>query len=90
MHQIGVSDYNQLHHWSINNLDKFWSHAWDICGIEGSKGSSAYLAGESFTDSLFFPTATLNVAENLIENNLTSEIAITLIQENGEFDPGSG
>lgn len=84
MHQIGVSDYNQLHHWSINNLDKFWSHAWDICGIEGSKGSSAYLAGESFTDSLFFPTATLNVAENLIENNLTSEIAITLIQENGE------
>ena len=81
--QIGVNDFESLHAWSIANLGEFWSEAWQATKIIGTKGEVSYISDKEFFKARFFPDAKLNVAQNLIENDLTTEIAITAIDENG-------
>jgi acetoacetyl-CoA synthetase len=83
MNILKMRDYNSLHQWSINNLDEFWTQVWYLAQIIGDRGEIAYLESSSFTESKFFPNASLNIAENLLSNNLDNKIAITSILENG-------
>jgi acetoacetyl-CoA synthetase len=32
-HGLGLSDYPELHRWSVENTDAFWRIAWDYVGI---------------------------------------------------------
>lgn len=82
--ELSITDYNQLHQWSINNLDRFWSTVWDYGNIIGFKGKDIFTPHPNFISAKFFPQAKLNVAENLLTNNLGSEIAITSLSESGE------
>lgn len=79
--KLAITDYNQLHQWSINNLDKFWSTVWDQGNIIGFKGKNIFTPHPNFISAKFFPEAKLNVAENLLTNNLDSEIALTSLSE---------
>ena len=80
---LNLKDYDTLHQWSINNLDAFWSKVWQLTDIKGEMGDTAYVETNDFLAAKFFPNANLNVAENLISNNLNNEVAITSILENG-------
>lgn len=82
--ELSITDYNQLHQWSINNLDRFWSTVWDYGNIIGFKGKDIFIPHPNFISAKFFPQAKLNVAENLLTNNLGSEVAITSLSESGE------
>lgn len=84
LNQLGLKDFAQLHQWSIDNLDDFWSLTWQLGQIKGVKGEIAFEMGQEFIDSRFFPNAKLNVAQNLIENNLTTQIAMTEVRESGQ------
>lgn len=33
-HNLHLSDYPQLHQWSIDHVDAFWKSTWDFVGIE--------------------------------------------------------
>ena len=80
---LGYEDYATLHRWSIDNPGEFWSRAWDDLHIIGNKGDLSYDAGKDFLSAKFFPYAQLNVAENLLTNNFTDEIAIISMVEDG-------
>ncbi|PSW06947.1 acetoacetate--CoA ligase [Photobacterium lipolyticum] len=65
-------DYNQLHHWSVNNSDAFWDLVWDFCDVIGDKRQPVSFCSEQSSqpakETLWFPHASLNFAENLLKN----------------------
>lgn len=65
----GIENYQQLHHWSVENTAEFWSQIWDFCGVSGIKGDQALVPSSSMLESTFFPQARLNFAENLLNNS---------------------
>ena len=69
--------YWQLHEWSVNNPERFWSLIWRFCGIVGHRGTGggAERVGVGLDHMgppdpekgpRWFPDASLNVAENLL------------------------
>lgn len=68
-HSASCTSAHDLYSWSIENPDKFWPSLWDFCEILGEKGSPPYLKNpEDLLSAQFFPTATLNFAENLLKH----------------------
>ncbi|TIP99206.1 MAG: acetoacetate--CoA ligase, partial [Mesorhizobium sp.] len=69
------SAYADLHRWSIDDREAFWSLVWGFCGIVGDKGASGGISGgervlvdgEKMPGAAFFPDAKLNFAENLLK-----------------------
>ena len=76
INELNLKDYSSLHQWSINNLDAFWTKVWHLTEIKGDIGDASYLESNDFLEAKFFPNAHLNVAENLISNNLNDEIPL--------------
>ncbi|MDA0274480.1 MAG: acetoacetate--CoA ligase [Actinobacteria bacterium] len=76
----GVSNYQQLHDWSITNPAEFWGYVWDN-NVIGDAGETV-IAGAGFFDTKFFPTAKLNVVNTLL-NGDPDQIIITEISEVG-------
>ena len=76
-------DYNQLHHWSVNHSEEFWSMVWDFCQVEGAKKPPVtFCPPDSSTpakDTQWFPHAKLNYAENLLRNWRTRAAADAVI-----------
>ncbi|PSW16814.1 acetoacetate--CoA ligase [Photobacterium rosenbergii] len=76
-------DYNQLHHWSVNHSEEFWSMVWDFCQVEGAKKPPVtFCPADSRTpakDTQWFPHAKLNYAENLLRNWRTRAAADAII-----------
>jgi acetoacetyl-CoA synthetase len=69
--------YWQLHEWSVNNPERFWSLTWRFCGIIGHRGTGggAERVGigldkmgppDPEKGPRWFPDASLNFAENLL------------------------
>ncbi|MER8367492.1 acetoacetate--CoA ligase [Mesorhizobium sp. M1378] len=61
------SSYTDLHRWSIDDRETFWSLVWDFCGIVGDKGERVLVDGDKMPGATFFPEAKLNFAENLLK-----------------------
>ncbi len=68
LYDQSLSNYAELHNWSINKPDAFWSQVWDFCGVTGLKGERLIEQHESMLETKFFPDARLNFAENLLSN----------------------
>ena len=70
MHQTsalrGSKSYVDLHAWSIQENESFWSSVWDFCGVIGDKGSRASRK-TILPEAIFFPEAKLNLAENFLK-----------------------
>ncbi|RWN26516.1 MAG: acetoacetate--CoA ligase [Mesorhizobium sp.] len=64
---VAFSSYSQLHAWSVEDREGFWSLIWDFCGIVGDKGDNLLVDGDKMLGASFFPDATLNFAENLLK-----------------------
>jgi acetoacetyl-CoA synthetase len=80
---LKISNSKELHQWSVQNLEKFWSHVWDTLDVKGFKGSK-YLNRKEIWNSEFFPEASLNVGENYIFHYKDSdEIAMFFVREDG-------
>ena len=75
------TDYWGLHKWSVENPGEFWSRAWDDLGLLGEKGAINYQSADRFIDAKFFPSASINVAENLLAHG--EGVAIVGILEDG-------
>ncbi len=78
-----LSNYWDLHRWSINNPGQFWSQTWDDAEFIGEKGNIFYKAGNDFISSEFFPEARINVTENLLRRGADDDVAIISILEDG-------
>ena len=49
------SSYADLHRWSIDDREGFWSLLWDFCGIVGEKGERVLVDGDRMPGASFFP-----------------------------------
>lgn len=70
-HQLELSDYQQLHTWSVQDSAAFWDLLWDFTGVVGEKGEQRVLNITSARDAVWFPEARLNFAENLLHHVTT-------------------
>ena len=65
-------DYNQLHQWTVEHSEEFWELVWDFCQVIGEKRKPiAFTPPHSKTpakETQWFPHATLNFTENLLNN----------------------
>ena len=71
-----LGSYRDLHDWSINDREAFWSLIWDYCGVIGDKGQRILTAGHQMPGAAFFPDARLNFAENLLRKRGTSSALV--------------
>lgn len=62
-----IDSYNELHEWSINNLQDFWACMWQFGEIKASKPYDTIMTiAERMMDTKWFEGARLNFAENLL------------------------
>jgi acetoacetyl-CoA synthetase len=73
---LALSSYAELHRWSIDDREAFWSLVWDFCGIVGDKGEVVLADGEKMPGATFFGEASLNFAENLLRKRGTGEAIV--------------
>ena len=66
-YSLELKGYDELHKWSEENAEKFWSCIWDITDVKGQKGQAPYLLdAHKMPGARWFPHAQLNYAENLL------------------------
>ncbi|WP_295891699.1 acetoacetate--CoA ligase [uncultured Vibrio sp.] len=68
-----IEDYHSLHQWSIDDSKQFWLEIWQYCDVIGYRGDCIFGEGvarwgdfSSARDTIWFPQAQLNYAENLL------------------------
>ena len=71
-HHISEKGYFGLYDWSIEKPHKFWSYYWDFAGIVGEKGQLVLENGDDIEKAVWFPQASLNYAENLLQKALNA------------------
>lgn len=64
-----LSNFAELHEWSVADRVAFWELIWDFCGIVGEKGERILVDEDRMPGASFFPDARLNFAENLLRKN---------------------
>ncbi|TPK57953.1 acetoacetate--CoA ligase [Mesorhizobium sp. B2-4-19] len=70
------ASYADLHRWSVEDRETFWSLVWDFSGIVGEKGGRLLADGDKMPGACFFPDATLNFAENLLKKTGVGEAIV--------------
>lgn len=76
-------DYDALWHWSVSELEGFWTSIWDFADIIGERGPHAYAHDEDIRAARFFPDARLNYAENMLRYQ-GGEEALIFHREDGQ------
>jgi len=61
-----AADYAQLHRWSVEKPEEFWSLLWDFAAVRGEKGQRILIDGDKMPGAQWFPEARLNYAQNLL------------------------
>ena len=72
----GLQSFRELHAWSIQHPDDFWHQAWDDLGIVGDRGVRIS-TGSGFRDTQWFPDASLNIVETLLDGPLEDEVLVS-------------
>jgi len=66
-HGIEISDYEELHRWSIENIPDFWEDIWEYCNIIHSQPYSNIVNDTKIMPGAeWFKDGKLNYAENLL------------------------
>ena len=48
--------YAELHRWSVEDREGFWSLVWDFCGVIGRQGERVLVDGDKMPGAASFPT----------------------------------
>ncbi|TFK55716.1 acetoacetyl-CoA synthetase [Heliocybe sulcata] len=87
-YSLRLNSYHDLYHWSITQIDAFWSTIWDETEIIGHKGAHAVdnsaLPAEN---PPWFVDAKLNWAENMLRCRSPDKIALIQTTEPTSADP---
>ena len=70
------SRYAELHAWSVDDRESFWSLVWDFCGVVGNRGGRVLVDGDRMPGAKFFPEASLSFAENLLKKTGSSDAIV--------------
>jgi len=82
-HGINTESFPTLHRWSVTHADDFWGDVWEFCQVKSAvKGSTVVVPGDHMLDYRFFPEASLNFTENLLQRH-DSQDAVVFKNETG-------
>jgi acetoacetyl-CoA synthetase len=81
-----TGSYEDLHRWSVTDLDGFWSAVWEFFDVLADTPPTATLADRSMPGARWFPGATLNYAEHLFRGKADSALALQHASELRELD----
>ncbi len=70
------ADFGELHRWSVDDRESFWSLVWDFCGVVGEKGDTVLVETGDMPAASFFPEVRLNFAENLLKKRGAGEAIV--------------
>ena len=70
--------YFDLHDWSINDMESFWSQFWKFSKIKYSKNYDTVLENPVMPGAKWFSGSELNYAENLLKGNPDQDAIISL------------
>jgi acetoacetyl-CoA synthetase len=68
-YKLSFKDYNELHKWSVSEIEMFWETIWQFSGILHSKTFKKILDKRIMPGANWFDGARLNFAENLLRYN---------------------
>ncbi len=68
-HGLALENYRELHAWSVDQREAFWTLIWDYGGVIGEKGGRVAIDRDRMPGAKFFPDARLNFAENLLRRD---------------------
>ncbi len=67
-HQSSIKNYAELHAWSTNNPESFWSQLWDYSHVIADRGESVLENKDQMPGAVWYADSSLNFAENLLNN----------------------
>ena len=74
---LAFADYDELQHWSVDDLTGFWSSIWEFFEVRAHAAYSAVLESETMPGAVWFPGARLNFAEHLLgRDEDAAEVAV--------------
>ncbi|WP_447469016.1 acetoacetate--CoA ligase [Vibrio harveyi] len=88
-----LTNYSDLHQWSLEHNEHFWKEVWQFCDLIGTQGDTVKAQGESRwqspmqnRDAVWFPQAQVSYAENLLSlaEQQADELAIWFENEHGD------
>ncbi|PFG58360.1 acetoacetyl-CoA synthetase [Vibrio sp. ES.051] len=88
-----LKSFAELHQWSLDNVESFWQEVWLFCDVIGTQGEvikeqtdSRWQQPVVNRDTLWFPQALINYAENLLTFacHQPDDIAIWFENENAQ------
>jgi acetoacetyl-CoA synthetase len=65
-HGRRLGGYDELWHWSVQELEEFWGDIWEFCGVRASKPYERVLGSRAMPGASWFEGAELNYAENIL------------------------
>ncbi len=83
MQEVGVSNYAELHQWSIDEPAQFWSQLFSFFNLKYTGELQPAFRDTSFKEYTWFPKIKLNFAENLLRYNKPDKIALNFVHESG-------
>ena len=85
-----LTAYDDLHAWSIDEPDAFWSLVWDHFDVVGTRGLVA-AAPATLPEARFFPDATLNIVDTYLRAVAARDDAgLPIVVQTAETDSGRG
>ena len=80
------SSYNELHKWSINEIEDFWLSIVEFFKIKFDKTpTSIYKFNKNFIDTLWFTDSKISYSRNVFKNDNLKTPAIKYQDENGNY-----
>jgi acetoacetyl-CoA synthetase len=68
--------YDELHRWSVEDSEAFWSLVWEYGEVIGARGERTLVDGHRMPGATWFPDARLNFAENLLRRHGPSDALV--------------
>jgi acetoacetyl-CoA synthetase len=79
--QLSFTNYSELWHWSVTDIEGFWQAIWDYFHIRSSAPHSRVLADRAMPGAAWFPGARLNFAEHAFRNEREDAAALLYLNE---------
>jgi len=78
-HGVDVGTYERLWRWSVDHKWDFWRAIWTFGGVLGAPGARVLEDADRMPGARWFPDATLNYAQNLLERRRADDGADALV-----------
>jgi acetoacetyl-CoA synthetase len=82
-HGLRLPDYDDLWTWSTDHHDEFWAAIWDYFGLDRYSSRGPVLGGEPMPRTKWFPEASINFAQYLLDQGADHTGAIIAADESG-------